>query len=174
MLSMLELPLGSEVRSSLLCPPIRKRSISRINLLQAFAIGEDILSIMSSRKSFADAVAREAVLWRLVQVVQRPDASENVTESSEVDASGHTSRRKVLGWSVLEALSSSPAVASQILSSSTWIELLGVLAGYSEFTKVWAARSGSARTLSRLLWDPTTGSAIGTQTRVTRQVWLRL
>lgn len=131
--------------------------------LQVFAIGEEILSIMSSRKPFADAVARESVLWRLVQVLERPDASENLTESSEVSASGQASRRKVLGWSVLEALSSSPAVASQIVSLGTWIELLGVLAGYSEFTKVWAARSGAAKTLSRLLWDPATGSAIGMQ-----------
>jgi hypothetical protein len=70
---------------------------------------------------------------------------------------GRYSKRKLLSWSVLEALSSDPQVAMQIVASSAWIELLGVLVGYSEFTKVMSARSGAAKTLSRLLWDPATG-----------------
>jgi hypothetical protein len=62
---------------------------------------------------------------------------------------------------LLESLSSSPAVADKIVESSAWIELLGILIGYNEFTKVWIARAGAAKTLSRLLWDPKTGPVIG-------------
>lgn len=71
------------------------------------------------------------------------------------------SERKVRGWLVLEALTSSNSVAAQILSSCGWLELLGVLVGYSSFTKVWTARIGAAKTLSRLMWDPVTGAIAG-------------
>jgi hypothetical protein len=121
-----------------------------------------VLTIMSARQSFASAVAKECVLWRLLQVLERPDSSEVSSEASEVSAALQASKRTVLSWSVLEALSSSPAVALQIASSSAWLELLGVLAGYSGFTKIWTARIGAAKTMSRLLWDPATGSSIST------------
>jgi hypothetical protein len=69
--------------------------------------------------------------------------------------------RKQRGWALLESLSSSPSVAQKIVESSAWLELLGILVGYTEFTKVWIARVGAAKTLSRLLWDPKTGQSIG-------------
>jgi hypothetical protein len=69
--------------------------------------------------------------------------------------------RKQRGWALLESLSSSPSVAQKIVESSAWLELLGILVGYNEFTKVWIARVGAAKTLSRLLWDPKTGQTMG-------------
>ena len=62
---------------------------------------------------------------------------------------------------LLESLSSSSSIAGKIVESTAWIELLGILVGYSKFTKVWIARTGAAKTLSRLLWDPKTGPVIG-------------
>lgn len=117
---------------------------------------------MSSKQSFAAAMVKEATLWRLLRVLERPDPSEISEFSSGAPAKAdEASKRKILSWSVLEALSSSPAIALEIVTSSIWLELLGVLVGYSEFSKAWSARSGAAKTLSRLLWDPSTGPAIG-------------
>jgi hypothetical protein len=125
-------------------------------------MGSEAISIMCSRQSFAGAVARESALWRLVQVLERPDPTESSSEfSHNVSGSQEAPKRKILSWSVLEALSSSPVIALQIISSGIWLELLGVLVGYSGFSKSWATRSGAAKTLSRLLWDPATGPKIG-------------
>jgi hypothetical protein len=128
---------------------------------QAFDIGCDILSILSPKQPFADSVAREGSLWRLLVVLERPEPHEGATDSSGIADTQKTTERKIRGWSVLEALSSSPSIATMLLSSSGWLELLGVLVGYITFTKVWTARAGAAKTLSRLLWDPTTGPLAG-------------
>jgi hypothetical protein len=52
----------------------------------------------------------------------------------------------------------------KLVESTAWLELLGILVGYSGFTKIWIARIGSAKTLSRLLWDPKTGAILGKAT----------
>jgi hypothetical protein len=114
---------------------------------------------MSSKQQFADAVSREKCLWRLFRVLERPQNNEHqdkVEAGSEEDEP-----RKRHGWLVLEALSSSPSIAMQLFHTSGWIELLGVLVGYSKFTRIWSARVGAAKTLSRLLWDPATGPLAG-------------
>lgn len=108
-------------------------------------------------QSFGDSVAKEGALWRLLSILERPESSEDGVSSIELEKS---TRRKVQGWSVLAALSSAPSIASKLVSSSGWLELVGVLAGYSAFTKSWTARTGAAKTLSRLLWDPVTGSLV--------------
>ena len=82
------------------------------------------------------------------------------------DANGQASRpndilRKQRGWVLLESLSSAPSVAMTIVDSMAWFELLGILVGYSKFTKIWIARIGAAKILSRLLWDPKTGPVLG-------------
>jgi len=131
-LSLLELPQNTEV----------------------FEIGCDILSILSPKQQFADAIAAQGALWRLLWVLERSDATENggANSSDQIDV-----LRKQRGWTLLEALSSSPSVAFKLVESTAWLELLGILVGYGGFTKAWAARTGAAKTLSRLLWDPTTG-----------------
>jgi hypothetical protein len=49
-----------------------------------------------------------------------------------------------------------------MVHSSGWMELLGIIAGYESFTKLFSSRIGSAKTLSRLLWDENTGPLAGT------------
>ncbi len=105
-------------------------------------------------------MAKEGVLWRLVDVVKSPDFHE--TQHSSGVGEKKDSKRKNLGWMVLEALSSSRAIASQIVSSGVWLELLGVVVGYSRFTKTWSSRVGAAKTLSKMAWDPSAGTIVGT------------
>jgi hypothetical protein len=131
---------------------------------KAFDIGCDILYALSPRQSFADAVAKENSFWRLLHLLERKEPNDNVEDISvpEIsDSSFDIRQRKARGWSVLEALSSSPSIANLILESSGWIELLGILVGYGKFTKLWTARIGASKTLSRLLWDPQTGAVAG-------------
>lgn len=118
------------------------------------------MSIISSNQAFATSVANEGVLWRLVDLIESPDLhdSEHSSDGGEMK----DSKRKNNGWMVLEALSSSRVIASQIVSSSAWLELLGVVVGYSQFTKTWSSRVGAAKTLSKMTWDPLAGTHIGT------------
>ena len=92
-------------------------------------------------------------------MLERSDGTESGSASSsdQIDV-----LRKQRGWTLLEALSSSPSVAFKLVGSTAWLELLGILVGYGGFTKAWTARTGAAKTLSRLLWDPATGPKLGT------------
>ena len=120
------------------------------------------MTTLGPKEQFADAVAVQGALWRLLWVLERADSHETA-DSNESPSSNHQNDmlRKQRGWMLLESLSSSPSIAAKMVESSAWIELLGIMVGYSEFTKVWIARTGSAKTLSRLLWDPKTGPVIG-------------
>lgn len=91
-------------------------------------------------------------------ILERPGGSD---DSSLDSRSQYDLLKQQRGWTFLESLSSSPSIAPKIIESSAWLELLGILVGYSEFTKVWIARSGAAKILSRLLWDPKTGQTLG-------------
>lgn len=178
LLSLLELPLDSEVSAllrflrystSTTCSIVLMSvcMVAQFNfiLCKVFEIGSDILAMMTPKQEFADAVARQGELWRLLMVLERPEGEADVADSTvEQNASSARAgtRRQERGWSILESLSSSPSVASKLVQSSGWLELLGILAGYSEFSKKWVARCGAARILSRLLWDPQTGSLTGT------------
>lgn len=124
---------------------------------KAFGVGSEILSIVSPKQAFADAVANQGTLWRLLRVLQRPDEDNPGQEDGDATASQTLAVRQQKGWALLEALSSSPSIASQLVQSSGWLELLGIIAGYSGFTKTWTSRQGAAKALSRLLWDPSTG-----------------
>ncbi|CAB9505549.1 DnaJ (Hsp40) homolog, subfamily C, member 13 [Seminavis robusta] len=125
---------------------------------ETFDIGCDILSIMSPKQPFADSVSRQGALWRLLSVLERPDPIEmQETAESSGDEDRAIIRRKVKGWALMESLSSSPSVATKMIESSCWLELLGILVGYAKFSRMWAARVGAAKTLSRLMWDPQTG-----------------
>ena len=91
-------------------------------------------------------------------ILERPGGSDDSRSESKTQ---NDLLKKERGWTFFESLSSSPSIAQKILESSAWLELLGILVGYSEFTKVWIARTGAAKTLSRLLWDPKTGQTLG-------------
>ena len=116
------------------------------------------MSILTSKQGFVNAVAEQGALWRLLWILERPGGSDDAS----LDSQGQNDMlKKQRGWTFLESLSSSPTIALKVLESSAWLELLGILVGYSEFTKVWIARSGAAKILSRLLWDPKTGQTLG-------------
>lgn len=123
---------------------------------KAFGVGCEILAMVSPKQAFADAVASQGTLWRLLHVLQRHDANSD-RDTGDATESQALAVRQQKGWSLLEALSSSPSIASQLIQGSGWIELLGIVAGYSGFTKTWTSRQGAAKALSRLLWDPSTG-----------------
>lgn len=127
---------------------------------QAFEIGVECLSILTSKQGFVNAVAEQGTLWRLLWILQRKDGDGPDNASSDLQGENDI-LKKHRGWGFFESLSSSPSIAKKILESSAWLELLGILVGYSEFTKVWTARSGAAKILSRLLWDPQTGQTLG-------------
>ncbi|KAI2510862.1 protein of unknown function (DUF4339) [Fragilaria crotonensis] len=134
LLTLLELPQGSK----------------------AFGVGCEILTMVSPKQAFADAVAKQGTLWRLLCVLERPDGTAEKGDGDAPSSQGLAVCQQQ-GWALLEALSSSPSIASQLVQSSGWLELLGIVAGYSRFTKTWSSRHGAAKALSRLLWDPSTG-----------------
>jgi hypothetical protein len=49
----------------------------------------------------------------------------------------------------------------KLVRSSGWLELLGIIAGYESFTKLFVSRLGAAKTLSLLLWDENTSEVAG-------------
>jgi hypothetical protein len=120
---------------------------------------------LSPKQPFADAVAREGALWRLLWVLERADSADKSDGSDDAKQQSTESQNDILrkqrGWLLLESLSSTPSVATKLVLSSAWLELLGILVGYGGFTKIWIARMGAAKTLSRLFWDPQTGPVAG-------------
>jgi hypothetical protein len=120
---------------------------------------------LSPKQPFADAVARESALWRLLWVLERADSVDKIDGSDDAKQQSAENQNDILrkqrGWLLLESLSSTPSVATKLVQSSAWLELLGILVGYGGFTKIWIARMGAAKTLSRLLWDPQTGPVAG-------------
>jgi len=150
-----------------LCNPAVRAAPILLSLLElpqdseAFEIGCDILATMSPKKQFADAVSEQHALWRLLWVLERPEAQDNTPDENVAQSGQSEMLRKQRGWMLLESLSSSPSIAAKIVESTAWLELLGIMVGYAGFTKVYVARTGSAKTLSRLLWDPKTGPSIG-------------
>ena len=137
---------------------------------EAFELASDILTLLSPKQSFADAVAEQKELWRLLQVLERTDSVDDIKTEKiedfiqnaedgrrEADLALAIDKRQRRGWALLESLTSSPSIADYLVKSSGWLELLGMLAGYKKFTTLWSSRQGAAKTLARSLWDPTTG-----------------
>ncbi|GKY91883.1 hypothetical protein MPSEU_000159900 [Mayamaea pseudoterrestris] len=117
---------------------------------ELFEVISDILAVASSRREFSDRAVHEGSLWRLLTILERPESGHALVATAE--------ERMKRGWSFLEGMVSSPSVANLLLSSSGLLEVLGVLVGYVDFTKIYAARLGAAKVLSRLMWDPSTGT----------------
>ena len=142
---------------------------------EAFSLSSDIITLLSPKQTFADAVARQGELWRLLQVLEqdfsntiRSDQNNLETNSAvvqseidgkkEADQAVASATRQRRGWALLESLTSSTSIANSLIKTSGWLELLGILVGYTKFTKLWSGRQGAAKTLARLLWDPATGA----------------
>ena len=115
-------------------------------------------------------------MWRLLRVLEGPQdeaPNENRIKSSSFDKRTDQVEqrdsgiqviieRQEHGWKILESLASSPSIARLLVKSSGWLQLIGILAGYEKFTKLWVDRKGAAKTLARLLWDPNTSPIAGT------------
>uniref|UniRef100_A0A7S1BP53 J domain-containing protein n=1 Tax=Corethron hystrix TaxID=216773 RepID=A0A7S1BP53_9STRA len=109
---------------------------------EAYEISFEIIKLMAPKQRFANAVAQQGELWRLLQVLERPNPIQEEQQevaSELVQAYDRCHRR---GWLVLESLASSTAIATVLAQTTGWIELLGILVGYSKFTKRLVARQG--------------------------------
>ena len=121
------------------------------------SIGCEIGADLSSRQGFADCVARQGILWRLIQILEEPEDTDGDLNSLDQTS---IPKRKLTGWAMLEAMSAYGPVTSLLLESSSWLELLGVLCGYQGFTASFFSRLGAAKALSRMLWDNTASSRL--------------
>jgi DnaJ family protein C protein 13 len=119
---------------------------------QAHSNGCDIAEL-STKKGFAESVARHGGLPMLMQILEVPEENDDLKNSSD-----SVSKRKRTGWSILEAMSASPPFAALMVESTCWLELLGILCGYRDFTTSWFSRLGAAKALARILWDNSTSS----------------
>ena len=128
---------------------------------EANALGCEMGLILSSKQGFANSIAKQNSLWKLLKILEVPEQADvNNFDSKSV------AKNKVTGWSMLESLSAYGAVTSLLLQSTCWLELLGVLCGYKGFTTSFFSRVGAAKALSRMLWDNVTG--MGTYTVISR------
>lgn len=91
-------------------------------------------------------------------MLERPD-KETFNDLDSQSNDQEKTRQK--GWSILESLSSTHSIAQQLVHSTGWLELLGIVVGFHNFSKSFASRQGAAKALSRLLWDPQTGAVAG-------------
>lgn len=112
---------------------------------------------MSPKKGFADYVAICGPTLRRLLTKLEFDDSESLGESDRIKEENMQRRR----WLILENLASISSVANVFVASSVWLELLGIIAGFFKFTKLHLSRQGAAKVLTRLIWDPSTGTVIG-------------
>jgi len=105
---------------------------------EAYNLTCDILSLISTKRSVADALSGQKQLYRLLRLLSPPCAI--------------VANRL---WTILESLASSSSIAHEMLVTSAWLELLGIVVGYKDFS--WSDRVGGVTILKRLLWDATVG-----------------
>lgn len=114
---------------------------------ECFPIAIEILAELCPKQTFAEAVLKRGLIpWYLT-----------LLEFLECQSSEDT-RKKNPRWSVLEFLVSCSAVATHLVNSSGWLELLALVVGCERFTTVWFNRNGSAQVLAQLLCDPQVSS----------------
>lgn len=124
---------------------------------------------MSAKKFFADAVGKHhIVLRKLISTLLFDDAISdkdgNVSKENDDPGSCENITWIQQKWAILEALAKSPIVASALVKSSVWLELIGVISCYKRFSSTPLGRLGAAKTLARLLWDPITTRTAGKTT----------
>ncbi len=112
---------------------------------------------MSPKKGFADSVANCGPTLRRLLTKLEFDDSESLGESDRIKEENMQRRR----WLIVENLASISSVANVFVASSVWLELLGIIAGSFKFTKLQLNRQGATKVLTRLIWDPSTGTVIG-------------
>jgi hypothetical protein len=110
----------------------------------------DIMMQLGPKQAFANALVECKLIPYLLRTLefQRDSDDDNGTQQK-------------IRWSTLESLASSSSVASDLVTSSGWLELLGIIAGCDRLTYDWTSREGSAKTLARLLYDPQVSTTAG-------------
>ena len=107
-------------------------------------MGLELLSQIGTKQAFTNALVKRGVIpWYLSRLIFHFEDHVNGTNLKEDPR-----------WFILESLASSSPIALSLVESSGWIELLSVVSGCSQFSKVRAARLGAARVLAILLHDP--------------------
>eukprot|EP00979_Chaetoceros_neogracilis_P013425 scaffold3826_cov273-Chaetoceros_neogracile.AAC.15 len=107
-------------------------------------MGLELLSQIGTKQAFTNALVKRGVIpWYLSRLIFHFEDHVNGTNLKEDPR-----------WFILESLASSSPIALSLVESSGWIELLSVVSGCSQFSKVRATRLGAARVLAILLHDP--------------------
>ena len=124
---------------------------------------------MSAKSFFADAVGKhQIVLRKLISTLlfdeSTSDKDGNTSKENEEQQSYENTTWIEQKWAILEALARSPIVASALVKSSVWLELIGVISCNKRFSSTLLGRLGAAKTLARLLWDPITTRTAGKTT----------
>ena len=103
-----------------------------------------MLSQIGTKQAFTVAIVKRGVLpWYLSALMFQFEDHFNRSDSKQDPR-----------WSILETLASSSPVALSLVESSGWFELLSIVSGCRQFSKMWAAREGAARIIVKLLHDP--------------------
>lgn len=111
---------------------------------------------MSQKKTFADSVSScSGVIRTILTIIESETSDKSPDENSNGNL--HQQRR----WLILENLACTPSVANVLITSSVWLELLGIITCYFHLCFIDMNRRGAAKVLSKLLWEPTTSSVTG-------------
>ena len=70
-------------------------------------------------------------------------------------------KRRESCWKIFDCLISFPSIAVVTLQTGTWLELLGIVSGFSKFTSLLSSRVAAANILSCLLLNADVGSSSG-------------
>jgi hypothetical protein len=121
---------------------------------RAASVMVDILMQISTKQAFAEAVIQEKDL--LPWVFSRLEIS-SVPEANSPIENDITYKT----WIFIENLASFSIVASYMITSCAWIELLSLATNNSRFRPSMATREGAAKSLARLLFDANSSATIG-------------
>jgi hypothetical protein len=114
----------------------------------------DILLNISTKQAFVTSIIEEPGLlpWVLSRLEYPANSEENVSLGNQISY-------KI--WIFVENLAISSMVASYMIASSGWFELLALATNNHRFQPSMATREGAAKTLARLLFDANSSAAIG-------------
>ncbi len=112
----------------------------------------DIMLHLGPKQAFADALVQYELIPFLLRTLE--------FQKQPNDDSDNGSQLKSR-WSILESLASNSSVAVDLVNTSGWLELLGIIAGCDLFTIEWMSREASSKVLARLLYDPQISTTAG-------------
>lgn len=121
---------------------------------ESYIISCEILASLCTKESFADAISRQGELWRILKVLcslgeDRHEGEENLAKRAYVNE-----------WDLFESLATTPSIIYTLMKTIGWVQLLGIIVGYSKYSSKREARIASASILFQLLVDPKFGFLI--------------